>query len=42
MELLAAHYKNHIATLQERTRNVLSRFHFDALLIHSGELVNIF
>lgn len=42
MELLAAHYKKHIATLQERTRNTLSRFHLDALLIHAGELCNLF
>ncbi|HAP80693.1 MAG TPA: Xaa-Pro dipeptidase, partial [Enterobacteriaceae bacterium] len=28
--------------LQERTREVLSRFQLDALLIHSGELFNVF
>ncbi|SUG03032.1 proline dipeptidase [Salmonella enterica subsp. enterica serovar Hartford] len=38
MESLAALYKNHIVTLQERTRDVLARFKLDALLIHSGEL----
>ena len=42
MESLAALYKNHIFTLQERTRDVLARFQMDALLIHSGELVNVF
>lgn len=42
MESLAALYKNHIVTLQERTRDVLARFQMDALLIHSGELVNVF
>ncbi len=40
--ILAALYKNHIVTLQERTRDVLARFQMDALLIHSGELVNVF
>lgn len=39
MESLAALYKNHIVTLQERTRDVLARFQMDALLIHSGELL---
>lgn len=39
---LAALYKNHIVTLQERTRDVLACFQMDALLIHSGELVNVF
>lgn len=38
----AALYKNHIVTLQERTRDVTARFQMDALLIHSGELVNVF
>lgn len=42
MESLAALYKNHIVTLQERTRDALARFNLDALLIHSGELVNVF
>ena len=42
MESLSALYKNHIVTLQERTRDVLARFQMDALLIHSGELVNVF
>ncbi|SUG50445.1 proline dipeptidase [Salmonella enterica subsp. arizonae] len=42
MESLAALYKNHIVTLQERTRDVLARFKLDALLIHSGELFNVF
>lgn len=34
MESLASLYKNHIATLQERTRDALARFKLDALLIH--------
>lgn len=42
MESLASLYKNHIATLQERTRDALTRFKLDALLIHSGELFNVF
>ncbi len=42
MDSLAALYKNHIVTLQERTRDVLARFKLDALLIHSGELFNVF
>lgn len=42
MDSLASLYKDHVATLQERTRNVLARFNLDALLIHSGELVNVF
>lgn len=33
MESLASLYKNHIATLQERTRDALARFKLDALLI---------
>ncbi|MGK3717365.1 YhfX family PLP-dependent enzyme, partial [Escherichia coli] len=35
-------YKNHIATLQERTRDALARFKLDALLIHSGELFKVY
>lgn len=42
MDSLASLYKNHIVTLQERTRDVLARFKLDALLIHSGELMNTF
>lgn len=42
MDSLAAQYKEHMATLQERARNVLARFNLDALLIHSGELFNVF
>jgi Xaa-Pro dipeptidase len=42
MDSLATLYKNHIETLQERTRDVLARFKLDALLIHSGELMNVF
>lgn len=42
MESLAALYTGHVATLQARTREVLERFKLDALLIHSGELFNVF
>lgn len=42
MDSLVALYKEHIATLQSRTRDVLARFNLDALLIHSGELFNVF
>ncbi|SPW34954.1 Xaa-Pro dipeptidase [Cronobacter sakazakii] len=42
MDSLTTLYKNHLDTLQERTRNVLARFNLDALLIHSGELFNVF
>ncbi|MEY8712988.1 Xaa-Pro dipeptidase [Mangrovibacter phragmitis] len=42
MDSLVALYKEHIEALQERTRNVLARFNLDALLIHSGELFNVF
>lgn len=42
MDSLAALYKNHIVTLQERARDVLARSNLDALLIHSGELFNVF
>ncbi|MBV4414125.1 Xaa-Pro dipeptidase [Enterobacteriaceae bacterium YMB-R22] len=42
MDSLTEQYKAHLATLQERTRNVLARFNLDALLIHSGELFNVF
>lgn len=42
MEPLATLYSQHLQTLQQRTRQLLGRFHLDALLIHSGELVNVF
>lgn len=42
MESLAALYHSHIESLQERTRNVLARSDLDALLIHAGELFNVF
>lgn len=42
MESLATLYSSHIATLQERTRQVLARSNLDALLIHAGELLNVF
>ncbi len=41
MESLAALYKNHIVTWLKNGRDVLARF-ADALLIHSGELFNVF
>lgn len=42
MDSLATLYKNHLDTLQARTREVLARHSLDALLIHSGELINVF
>lgn len=42
MESLATLYHRHIETLQQRTRDALARSHLDALLIHSGELFNVF
>ena len=42
MESLASLYKNHIATLQERTRDALARFKLDALLIHSANCSTFF
>lgn len=42
METLSALYHEHIATLQQRTREVLSRHQLDGLLIHSGELQRVF
>ncbi|WP_114194871.1 Xaa-Pro dipeptidase [Edaphovirga cremea] len=42
MESLATLYKEHISTLQQRTREVLERHQLDALLIHSGELLTVF
>ena len=42
METLSALYKDHIATLQQRTREVLARHQLDGLLIHSGELLTVF
>ncbi len=41
METLASLYNDHLAELQERTRDVLARFKLDALLIHSGELIKV-
>lgn len=38
MESLMTLYKDHIATLQIRTREILERNQLDAMLIHSGEL----
>lgn len=42
METLASLYHEHLATLQQRTRDVLARHQLDALLIHSGELQSLF
>lgn len=42
MDNLTTQYKNHLDTLQARTRDVLARHQLDALLIHSGELINVF
>ncbi len=42
MDSLATLYKNHLDTLQDRARQVLARHSLDALLIHSGELFNVF
>lgn len=42
MQTLAKLYQDHLATMQQRTREVLTRFNLDALLIHSGELFNVF
>lgn len=42
MESLTELYHDHLATLQQRTRQVLDRFKLDTLLIHSGELLTVF
>jgi Xaa-Pro dipeptidase len=42
MEMLASLYNDHLATLQQRAREVLARNNLDALLIHSGELQRVF
>lgn len=42
MESLTTLYKEHIATLQTRAREILQRSQLDALLIHSGELLTTF
>lgn len=42
MDSLTEQYKAHLGILQERTRNALARANLDALLIHSGELLNVF
>ncbi len=42
METLASLYNDHLATLQQRAREVLERNNLDALLIHSGELQRVF
>lgn len=42
MESLTTLYQHHIQTLQQRTRDALARSDLDALLIHSGELFNVF
>ncbi|UBH62283.1 Xaa-Pro dipeptidase [Proteus vulgaris] len=42
MEKLLSLYQEHIKTLQNRTRDALSRHHLDSVLIHSGEPIRIF
>ncbi len=42
MEWLVTLYKEHLQVLQHRARQVLSRHQFDAMLIHSGELLASF
>lgn len=42
METLSSLYKDHIATLQQRTREALARHQLDGLLIHSGEPLTVF
>ncbi|QCR37491.1 Xaa-Pro dipeptidase [Nissabacter sp. SGAir0207] len=42
METLSSLYKDHIATLQQRTREALTRHQLDGLLIHSGEPLTVF
>lgn len=41
MNSLATLYKTHLATLQQRAQQILQRTQFDALLIHSGELLTV-
>lgn len=42
MESMTTLYQHHLQTLQQRTRDALARSDLDALLIHSGELFNVF
>lgn len=42
MESLSTLYKEHIAVLQARAKEILQRNQLDALLIHSGELLGTF
>lgn len=42
MQSLTMLYQQHLTVLQQRTREVLARFQLDALLIHSGELRDVF
>ena len=42
MEKMASLYREHIATLLQRTRDILAREKLDSLLIHSGEPIRIF
>lgn len=42
MESLATLFTEHLAVMQQRTREVLARHQLDALLIHSGELQRVF
>lgn len=42
MEKMASLYREHIATLLQRTRDILAREKLDSLLIHSGAPIRIF
>ncbi|TKI07123.1 Xaa-Pro dipeptidase [Martelella alba] len=42
MESLSSLYRDHLETLQKRTREILGRQRLDALLIHSGEPITAF
>ncbi|WP_368876001.1 hypothetical protein, partial [Proteus mirabilis] len=41
MEKLLSLYQEHIKTLQNRTRDALSRHRLDNVLIHSGEPIGV-
>lgn len=42
MESLSSLYQDHLATLQQRTREILQRPRLDGLLIHAGEPIGRF
>jgi|SRR5476649_774214 len=42
MDSFSTLYQDHLATLQQRTREILARHNLDALLIHSGEPITAF